>query len=73
MSSTTFNIESAKKYDLDFYTLTQDVNAAIAAIKVQKSIQFVDWCPTGFKVCHPGFVLLFVGVCLFVATIVVMH
>ena len=33
-----------------FFTLTQDVNAAIAAIKVQKSIQFVDWCPTGFKV-----------------------
>ena len=28
----------------------QDVNAAIAGIKVQKSIQFVDWCPTGFKV-----------------------
>ena len=26
------------------------MNAAIAAIKVQKSIQFVDWCPTGFKV-----------------------
>ena len=28
----------------------KDVNAAIAAIKTQKSIQFVDWCPTGFKV-----------------------
>ena len=28
----------------------KDVNAAIAAIKVQKTIQFVDWCPTGFKV-----------------------
>ena len=28
----------------------KDVNAAIAAIKSQKSIQFVDWCPTGFKV-----------------------
>ena len=28
----------------------KDVNAAIAGIKVQKSIQFVDWCPTGFKV-----------------------
>ena len=28
----------------------KDVNAAIAAIKVQKNIQFVDWCPTGFKV-----------------------
>ena len=28
----------------------KDVNAAIASIKVQKTIQFVDWCPTGFKV-----------------------
>ena len=28
----------------------KDVNAAIAAVKTQKSIQFVDWCPTGFKV-----------------------
>ena len=28
----------------------KDVNAAIASMKVKKSIQFVDWCPTGFKV-----------------------
>jgi hypothetical protein len=28
----------------------KDVNAAIAAIKTSKTIQFVDWCPTGFKV-----------------------
>ncbi|XP_043191741.1 tubulin alpha-1C chain-like [Amphibalanus amphitrite] len=28
----------------------KDVNAAIAAMKVNKTIQFVDWCPTGFKV-----------------------
>uniref|UniRef100_A0A8C9L765 Tubulin alpha chain n=1 Tax=Pavo cristatus TaxID=9049 RepID=A0A8C9L765_PAVCR len=28
----------------------KDVNAAIAAIKTRRSIQFVDWCPTGFKV-----------------------
>ncbi|RXG52652.1 Tubulin alpha-3 chain [Armadillidium vulgare] len=27
----------------------KDVNAAIAAIKTKRSIQFVDWCPTGFK------------------------
>ncbi|GAB0492367.1 hypothetical protein MMPV_003629 [Pyropia vietnamensis] len=27
----------------------KDVNAAVAAIKTRKSIQFVDWCPTGFK------------------------
>jgi len=28
----------------------KDVNAAISAIKTKRSIQFVDWCPTGFKV-----------------------
>jgi len=28
----------------------KDVNAAIASIKTQKTIHFVDWCPTGFKV-----------------------
>ncbi|XP_027052972.1 tubulin alpha-1 chain-like [Pocillopora damicornis] len=26
------------------------VNAAIATIKTKRTIQFVDWCPTGFKV-----------------------
>lgn len=28
----------------------KDVNAAIAQIKTKSTIQFVDWCPTGFKV-----------------------
>ncbi|GCB84543.1 hypothetical protein scyTo_0025109 [Scyliorhinus torazame] len=28
----------------------KDVNAAIATIKTKRSISFVDWCPTGFKV-----------------------
>ena len=28
----------------------KDVNTAITAIKAKRSIQFVDWCPTGFKV-----------------------
>lgn len=28
----------------------KDVNAAIAVIKTKRTIQFVDWCPTGFKV-----------------------
>jgi len=27
----------------------KDVNAAVAAIKTKRTIQFVDWCPTGFK------------------------
>ncbi|THD23873.1 Tubulin alpha chain [Fasciola hepatica] len=33
-----------------------DVNQAIAHIRQRRSIQFVDWCPTGFKVginCQP--------------------
>ncbi|VDM24603.1 unnamed protein product [Toxocara canis] len=30
----------------------KDVNQAIATIKTKRSIQFVDWCPTGFK-CDP--------------------
>ncbi|CAJ0935080.1 unnamed protein product, partial [Mesorhabditis belari] len=28
----------------------KDINAAIPLIKTKRSIQFVDWCPTGFKV-----------------------
>ncbi|CAJ1331711.1 unnamed protein product [Effrenium voratum] len=28
----------------------KDVNAAVATIKTKRTIQFVDWCPTGFKV-----------------------
>ncbi|KAL4681462.1 hypothetical protein H8959_006939 [Pygathrix nigripes] len=27
----------------------KDVNAAIATIKTKRTIQFVDWCPTGLK------------------------
>ena len=27
-----------------------DVTAAIGSIKAKRSVQFVDWCPTGFKV-----------------------
>merc|ERR1712110_1015998 len=30
--------------------IPKDVNASIAQIKTKRSIQFVDWCPTGFKV-----------------------
>ncbi|BAM83431.1 alpha-tubulin [Cyanidioschyzon merolae strain 10D] len=28
----------------------KDVNSAVKAIKSKRSIQFVDWCPSGFKV-----------------------
>ena len=28
----------------------KEVNAAVATIKTKRTIQFVDWCPTGFKV-----------------------
>ena len=30
----------------------RDVNASIAKLKKQSTIQFVDWCPTGFKVFY---------------------
>ncbi|KAG0020699.1 hypothetical protein BGZ80_003759 [Entomortierella chlamydospora] len=30
--------------------IPKDVSAAIAIVKTKKTIQFVDWCPTGFKV-----------------------
>ncbi|KAG5519022.1 hypothetical protein PMAC_002553 [Pneumocystis sp. 'macacae'] len=34
--------------------VTKDVNAAVAAVRTKRTIQFVDWCPTGFKlgVCY---------------------
>lgn len=40
----------------------KDVQAAVASIKTKRTIQFVDWCPTGFKLgicneasaCVPG-------------------
>jgi tubulin alpha len=28
----------------------KDVSASIATIKTKRAVQFVDWCPTGFKV-----------------------
>merc|ERR1719313_1068793 len=27
----------------------KDVNASVATIKTKRTVQFVDWCPTGFK------------------------
>ena len=30
--------------------VAKEVNSSIAAIKAKKSVQFVNWCPTGFKV-----------------------
>jgi tubulin alpha len=34
----------------------KDVGAAVATIKTKRTIQFVEWCPTGFKIginCQP--------------------
>ena len=39
----------------------KDVNAAINSIKANKGIQFVDWCPTGFKVSFGFLILIFLG------------
>jgi len=30
--------------------ITKDVHAAVSHVKTKRTIQFVDWCPTGFKV-----------------------
>ncbi|KAG7377630.1 Tubulin alpha-1A chain [Phytophthora pseudosyringae] len=29
--------------------VSKDVNAAVGSIKTKRTVQFVDWCPTGFK------------------------
>lgn len=29
--------------------MPKDVSASIGTIKTKRTIQFVDWCPTGFK------------------------
>ncbi|XP_035768675.1 tubulin alpha chain-like [Neolamprologus brichardi] len=51
--------DSVKAIDLEYMAccllyrgdvVPKDVNSAIAAIKTKRTIQFVDWCPTGFKV-----------------------
>ncbi|CAO4361824.1 unnamed protein product [Caenorhabditis nigoni] len=28
----------------------KDINSAIASVKTKRTVQFVEWCPTGFKV-----------------------
>ena len=48
----------------------RDVTTAISVIKTKRSIQFVDWCPTGFKVginaqppiAIPGLILRFYSI-----------
>jgi hypothetical protein len=37
----------------------RDVNAAISKVKQLKTINFVDWCPTGFKVYRYFYFLLY--------------
>lgn len=29
--------------------VSKEINTAVQAIKCKRTIQFVDWCPTGFK------------------------
>lgn len=29
--------------------VSKDVNVVVTTIKTKRTIQFVDWCPTGFK------------------------
>ena len=44
---TTFLVACALLFRGD--VVPKDVNAAVAIIKTKRTIQFVDWCPTGFK------------------------
>lgn len=37
----------------------KDVNASIATIKTKRAIQFVDWCPTGFKVENDKYFIMY--------------
>jgi len=30
--------------------IPKDISSAVATIKTKRTIRFVDWCPTGFKV-----------------------
>ncbi|VDM49441.1 unnamed protein product [Toxocara canis] len=39
-----------------------DVNQAVANIKTNRSIQFVDWSPTGFKTCRIAIMSVEVGI-----------
>ncbi|VAH94821.1 unnamed protein product [Triticum turgidum subsp. durum] len=38
-----------ERLSVDYGKKSKDVNAAVATIKTKRTIQFVDWCPTGFK------------------------
>ena len=49
--------------------MPKDVNAAIATIKTKRSIQFVDWCPTGFKVNKPSVSFDIISTCVCVGLI----
>jgi hypothetical protein len=44
----------------------KDVNSAIAAIKNKRTVQFVDWCPTGFKVSTKKLKILLQQLLLFI-------
>ena len=44
----TFVVACALLYRGD--VVPKDVNGAVSTIKTKRTIQFVDWCPTGFKI-----------------------
>ncbi|MBN3302534.1 TBA protein, partial [Amia calva] len=48
----TYALSAEKAYheQLSVVDITKDVNSAVATIKTNRTIQLVDWCPTGFKV-----------------------
>jgi tubulin alpha len=50
LESCIFSIVDIEKFIFCFSL--KDVNFAIAQIKAMKTVHFVDWCPTGFKVAN---------------------
>lgn len=47
---TDFVIIAINNYPQTGDVVPKDVNQAVATAKTKKSISFVDWCPTGFKI-----------------------
>ncbi|KAI3794754.1 hypothetical protein L1987_37391 [Smallanthus sonchifolius] len=45
------SVDYGKKPKLGFsiFPSPQDVNTAVGSMKTKRTVQFVDWCPTGFK------------------------
>ncbi|XP_052197166.1 tubulin beta-1 chain-like [Diospyros lotus] len=43
------SLTTSLRFDGALNVVPKDVNAVVATVKTKRTIQFVDWCPTGFK------------------------